>query len=102
MSETEDARAIARMEVQLGTLVEWSKKVEPILLARSGDLEKMDRFKRDLDELGGKWRTTSARVEDLERRIAKATTMATTVVVILQVVWGLFGDAIRHYLLGAS
>jgi len=47
----------------------WAK-IEPVIMARSGELERMRNFERDLNHLGEKHRKLETEVGDVETRFA--------------------------------
>lgn len=104
---TDESRAIARIETEVKNLSERWERIEPLLLERSGNMERMNRFEHDLNGLGEKNRGASARMDTFEerlnendRRLARWAGGLTTLLALLQAAWALFGDAIRAALLG--
>ena len=105
---TDETRAIVRLEAQMQNLAERWEKIEPLLLARSGDLQRIERIEHDLNGLGDKYRSSSDRITAVEarqtehdRRLAQWAGILTGVIAVLQAVWALFGESARAALFGA-
>mgnify|MGYP000541162515 CR=1 FL=1 len=105
---TDEGRAIARLEAQMQNLAERWEKIEPLLLARSGDLQRIERIEQDLNGLGDKYRASSDRIAVVEerqrehdRRLAQWAGILTGVIAVLQAVWAIFGESARAVLFGA-
>lgn len=105
---TDGTRVIARLEAQMQNLAERWEKIEPLLLARSGDLQRIERIEHDLNGLGDKYRSSSDRITAVEarqtehdRRLAQWAGILTGVIAVLQAVWALFGESARAALFGA-
>lgn len=104
---TDEGRAIARLEAQMAYMIADWEAVKVVLMARSGDLERMDRFDHDLNGLGEKFRGGERRLNHLDQRIdliekkrARETGIAVGLLAALQALWTLGGDAIKHFLFG--
>jgi len=104
---TDDARAIARIEAEIKNLSERWEKIEPLLLERSGNMQRMDRYEHDLNGLGEKYRLGNIRMDTFEdrlnendRRLARWAGGLTAILAVLQAAWALFGDTISAALLG--
>lgn len=106
---TDESRAIARIEAEVKNLSERWERIEPLLLERSGNMERMNRFEHDLNGLGEKHRHGTVRMDTFEerlnendRRLARWAGSLTALLAILQAAWALFGDPIRQALLGSG
>lgn len=104
---TDESRAIARIEAEVKNLSDRWERIEPMLLERSGNIERMHRFEHDLNGLGEKHRASTGRMDTFEerlnendRRLARWAGMLTALLAVLQAGWALFGDPIRAALLG--
>lgn len=64
----DESLAIARIETRVQALAERWEKIEPLLLARSGDLQRIERIEHDLNGLGDKYRSSSDRIAVVEER----------------------------------
>lgn len=83
------------------------RKIEPVLMERSGDLRRFSDFEADLNSLGAKYRATEARfnlveteLRRIEQRQNKVFWMFIGASSALQLLWLLMGDNIRRALLG--
>lgn len=106
---TDESRAIARIETQIQNLSERWEKIEPLLLARSGDIQRIERIEHDLNGLGDKYRSSSDRIAAVEarqtehdRRLAQWAGILTGVIAVLQAVWALFGESARAAIFGVA
>ena len=104
---TDEAIAIARLEAQMGYLLQDWETVKVVLLARSGDLERMERFERDLNGLGEKYRAGAIKVTAIEDRLnagdkrrSRDAGLVIGALAVLQAIWALAGEGIKHALFG--
>lgn len=106
---TDHESSLARIEERLDHIAGQLDELRPLLLERSGDLRRMERFERDLNGLGEKHRTSTSRQDAFEgrlnendRRLARWAGVLTTLLAVLQAGWALFGDSVRAALLGGA
>lgn len=113
---TEDIGLLGRLEEKLSSLAssyirqeavqdERWRKIEPVLMERSGEVQRMKDVAEDLNALGKKWRESEARamkIEDsvrhLENRQNKVFWMFMGATAVLQFLWIFVGDAIQKAL----
>lgn len=82
---------VAHVKATLDMLV---ARVEPLLLARSGDLAAIDSIRRDLDASHARHREHDARLDAIERKVDKWAWMLVGAWAVVQVVWGVVGPKI--------
>lgn len=90
---TEEAGQLARIEANIAHISEQLAELRPLLLARSGDVVRMQEIKTDLDGLGGKHRGLEARVAALENRGARDAGIVVGAFAVLQILWTLGREA---------
>lgn len=80
-------------------------RVEPLLLARSGDVATIGGIQRDLNHSHEKHRAHDRRFVEVEKRIAaverrldRATWLVVGAMAVLQVAWGIFGPMLLRVL----
>lgn len=92
---TEETAVLARLEANVQHMTRtlddqrrvqderWIR-IEPLLLARSGELVRADEMKGDLNAVGNKVRALDARVSVVEKRVERTFWVGAGVVAILQ------------------
>lgn len=69
-------------------------KLEPLALARSGDVATVASIQRDLDSSHQKIRDHSRRMDQLERQFERAKWLVIGAVTVVQVLWGIVGPTL--------
>jgi hypothetical protein len=92
--------AIARIEAEVVHLSERWAALEPILLARSGDLARISRIEQDLDGMGTKMRSVEARAAKVEKRQDRTFWLFLGASSVLQVLWATIGDQLMQIFTG--
>lgn len=89
---------VAHVKITLDRLV---TQVEPMLLARSGDLAAIASIQRDIAashekhrESGRRMAQIDERIDKLERRFDRAQYLVIGAMAAIQILWGVFGPAI--------
>lgn len=97
---SEDNGALARIEANISNLSFQIAELRPLLLARSGDLERIKGLEQDVNQLGEKYRNTNVRVDAIEQKLSRWAAYLAGGLAVLQAFWALAGDAVKRYLTG--
>jgi hypothetical protein len=88
---------MAHVKKTLDRLVD---QVEPVLLARSGDLNTIAGIQRDLDSSHEKHREHARRIDRIEKRVDRTTWLVLGAWAVIQALWTVWGPAITRALRG--
>lgn len=75
-------------------MVRVEAKLEPLALARSGDIAIIAGMQRDLNSSHEKLREHGRRMDQLERQFERAKWLVVGAVAVVQVLWGIIGPSI--------
>lgn len=93
-SEAAFAKLIADADYTRRAVDDLSRKLEPLLLARSGDLATVARMERDLAHSFEKHRVADGKITTLEKRLDKALWTVGGAFAAFQIIWSLLGPSI--------
>lgn len=99
---TDESGQLARIEANIAHISEQLAELRPLLLARSGDVTRMQVFKADLDGVGAKVRALESRVGVIENRGARDAGIAVGAFAVMQVLWTIGREALGLLFHGAA
>jgi len=99
---TDEPGQLARIEANIAHISEQLAELRPLLLARSGDLERIKSLELDVNALGDKYRSTNVRVDAIEQKLSRWAAYLAGGLAVLQAFWALAGDAVKKYLTGGG